>query len=153
MVEDHSDSERGNPLPPHGLLFPISSKGSFSVTKVRVSDRPRVRRALAPPTSLKQIKLPTGHGSVARPCTHDRLNITSCSVSVPVEQILLEQQSSSWYPTAVIVPFSRTRGSVLLPIPPQSHDGATSPVSVMPCDVGSQAPVVWSRNFASHSSQ
>ena len=29
MVEDHSDSKRGNPLPPHGLLFPISSKGSF----------------------------------------------------------------------------------------------------------------------------
>ena len=25
----HSDSERGNPLPPHGLLFPISSNGSF----------------------------------------------------------------------------------------------------------------------------
>ena len=29
MVKDHSDSERGNPLPPHGQLFPISSKGSF----------------------------------------------------------------------------------------------------------------------------
>ena len=29
MVNDHSDSERGNPLPSHGLLFPISSKGSF----------------------------------------------------------------------------------------------------------------------------
>ena len=29
MVMDHSDSERGNPLPPHGLLFPISNKGSF----------------------------------------------------------------------------------------------------------------------------
>ena len=29
MVKDHSDSEEGNPLPPHGLLFPISSKGSF----------------------------------------------------------------------------------------------------------------------------
>ena len=26
MVKDHSDSERGNPLPPHGLLFPINSK-------------------------------------------------------------------------------------------------------------------------------
>ena len=26
IVEVHSDSERGNPLPPHGLLFPISSK-------------------------------------------------------------------------------------------------------------------------------
>ena len=32
MVKDHSDSERGNPLPPHGLLFPISSKGSFICT-------------------------------------------------------------------------------------------------------------------------
>ena len=29
MVKDYSDSERGNPLPPHGLLFLISSKGSF----------------------------------------------------------------------------------------------------------------------------
>ena len=29
MVKDHSDSEIGNPLPPHGLLFPISSKGYF----------------------------------------------------------------------------------------------------------------------------
>ena len=27
MIKDHSDNERGNPLPPHGLLFPISSKG------------------------------------------------------------------------------------------------------------------------------
>ena len=32
MVEDHSDSERGNPLPPHGLLFPINSKGCFICT-------------------------------------------------------------------------------------------------------------------------
>ena len=32
MVNDHSDSERGNPLPPHWLLFPISSKGSFICT-------------------------------------------------------------------------------------------------------------------------
>ena len=29
MVKNHSDSERGNQLPPHGLLFPISSKGYF----------------------------------------------------------------------------------------------------------------------------
>ena len=30
MVKDYSDSKRGNPLLPlHGLLFPISSKGSF----------------------------------------------------------------------------------------------------------------------------
>ena len=32
MVKDHSDSERGNPLPPHRLLFPISDKGSFICT-------------------------------------------------------------------------------------------------------------------------
>ena len=29
MVKDHSDSERGNPLPPHRLLFSINSMGSF----------------------------------------------------------------------------------------------------------------------------
>ena len=29
MVKDHSDSEKGNPLLPHRLLFPINSKGSF----------------------------------------------------------------------------------------------------------------------------
>ena len=29
MVKDHSDSEKGNPLPPHRLPFAISSKGSF----------------------------------------------------------------------------------------------------------------------------
>ena len=29
IVKDHSDSERGNPLPPHGLLLQINSKGSF----------------------------------------------------------------------------------------------------------------------------
>ena len=29
MVKDHSDSERGSMLPPHGLLFPISRKSYF----------------------------------------------------------------------------------------------------------------------------
>ena len=32
MVKDHSDSEKGNLLLPHGLLFPINSKGSFICT-------------------------------------------------------------------------------------------------------------------------
>ena len=26
MVKDHSDSKRGNPLPPHGLLFPLAAR-------------------------------------------------------------------------------------------------------------------------------
>ena len=29
MVKYHTYSERGNPLPSRGLLFPINSKGSF----------------------------------------------------------------------------------------------------------------------------
>ena len=29
MVKDHRDSERGKPLPPHGLVFPISSNVFF----------------------------------------------------------------------------------------------------------------------------
>ena len=29
MVMDHSDSEKGNLLPPHRLLLSINSKGSF----------------------------------------------------------------------------------------------------------------------------
>ena len=32
MVKDHSDSEKGNPLSPHRLLFPINSKGYFICT-------------------------------------------------------------------------------------------------------------------------
>ena len=32
MVKDHSDSEKGNPLPPHRLLLLINSKGSFKCT-------------------------------------------------------------------------------------------------------------------------
>ena len=40
-VKDHSDSERGNPLPPHGLLFPINSKGSFICTIPQTGYIPR----------------------------------------------------------------------------------------------------------------
>ena len=32
MVKDHSDSEKGNPLPPHMLLLSINSKGYFICT-------------------------------------------------------------------------------------------------------------------------
>ena len=32
MVKDHSDGEKGNPLPPHRLLIPISSKVFFICT-------------------------------------------------------------------------------------------------------------------------
>ena len=32
MVKDHSDSDRANPLPPHGLLFLISSIRLYAPT-------------------------------------------------------------------------------------------------------------------------
>ena len=32
MVKDHSDSKKGNPLPPHRPLLSINSKGSFICT-------------------------------------------------------------------------------------------------------------------------
>ena len=32
MVKDHSDSEKGTPLPPHRPLLSINSKGSFICT-------------------------------------------------------------------------------------------------------------------------
>ena len=32
MVKDQNDSEKGNPLPPHRLLFPINSNGSLICT-------------------------------------------------------------------------------------------------------------------------
>ena len=43
MVKDHSNSEKGNPLPPHGLLFPFNSKGSFICT---IPQRPVVEHWL-----------------------------------------------------------------------------------------------------------
>ena len=42
MVKDHSDSERENPLPPHGLLFPISSKDSF----ICIISQPLIHKSL-----------------------------------------------------------------------------------------------------------
>ena len=34
MVKYHSDSERRNPLPPHGITFPINGKGSFITDRI-----------------------------------------------------------------------------------------------------------------------
>ena len=50
MVKDHSDSVRGNPLPQHGLFFPINSKGSFICT---IPDRIAHTTAFVTPVVLK----------------------------------------------------------------------------------------------------
>ena len=36
MVKDHSDSEKGNPLPSHRLKLPINTKGSFICTILQI---------------------------------------------------------------------------------------------------------------------
>ena len=50
MVKDHSDSEKGNPLPPHRLLLSINSKGSFILRNSSMGppDEGSIRRPIAP---------------------------------------------------------------------------------------------------------
>ena len=48
MVKGHSDNERGNLLPPHELLFPITSKGSFICIIPQTEKHiPRLEREIA----------------------------------------------------------------------------------------------------------
>ena len=52
IVKDHSDSESGNLLPPHGLLFPFSSKDSFICTNMKDrSDNPPHHKLMLLPRS------------------------------------------------------------------------------------------------------
>ena len=71
MVKDHTDSEKGNPLPPHGLLFPISSKGYFNmhhptdrIAHTTAFVTPVVEHWLAMRNSLMD---PPHEGSILRP--------------------------------------------------------------------------------------
>ena len=52
MVKDHSDSEKGNPVPQHRLLFTINSKGSFICT---IPDRIAHTTAFVTPVVYSQI--------------------------------------------------------------------------------------------------
>ena len=46
MGKDHSNSERGNPLPPHGLLFPINSNPTDRITHITTFVTPLVEHWL-----------------------------------------------------------------------------------------------------------
>ena len=50
MVKDHSDSERGNPRPPHRLRFPINSRGALAGREIGqwVHREGSIRRPMAP---------------------------------------------------------------------------------------------------------
>ena len=50
IVKYHTKRERGNPLPAHGLLFPINSKGSFICTILQTGlhiPRPLLHQSLS----------------------------------------------------------------------------------------------------------
>ena len=65
MVKDHSDSDKGNPLPPLGLLFPINSKGSFICT---IPDRIAHTTAFVTPVVEHCLERgPPYEGSILRP--------------------------------------------------------------------------------------
>ena len=69
MVKVHSDSERGNPLPPHRLLFPIRSKGSFICIIPQTGNTYHglcytSRGALA---GTRNSSMGSSHGSIRRP--------------------------------------------------------------------------------------
>ena len=82
MVKDHSDSEKGNPLPPHRLLLSINSKGSFICAMAKSSVNGLVgigfasRYRLKPRTSF--FKGPMGRCTAISPFS---LSITSNRVT------------------------------------------------------------------------
>ena len=95
MVTDHSDSEKGNPLPPHGLLFPISSKGSFICTIP--TDRIPHTTAFVTPVVEHWVKREIAqwvHPMKDRsddPSHHERRLLPRSYISLPVTQMLILQ--------------------------------------------------------------
>ena len=59
MVKDHSDSERGNPLLSHGLLFSINSKDYFICTP---TDKITHTTAFVTPVVEHRLKREIVHG-------------------------------------------------------------------------------------------
>ena len=57
MVKDHSDSEKGNPRPPHRLLLSINSKGSF----IHPTDRITHTKAFVTPVVEHWLKREIAH--------------------------------------------------------------------------------------------
>ena len=68
MVKDHSDSEKGNPLPPHRLLLSISSKVFFYMH--HPTDRIAHTTAFVTPVVDFQIHWPCGKENVLRISEH-----------------------------------------------------------------------------------
>ena len=117
MVKDHSDSERGNLLPPlHGLLFPISSKGSFICT---IPDRTAHTMAFVTPVVEHWLEQdiakwvdPTTHHTMSERSYHratshsyptKRIAHISAFV-IPVMEHWLEREIAQWVIRRPIAP-------------------------------------------------
>ena len=102
MVKDHSDSERGNPLPPHGLLFSIDSKG-FLYAPSHSQDNTyhglcyTSRGALAgtrnsswriDPTTHRTMSERSYHGAISRSSCYEKNSVTNENQSVCIKRSL-----------------------------------------------------------------
>ena len=86
MVKDHSDRERGNPLPPHGLLFPISSKGSFICTIPETGyhmPRPLLQQSWSTGWNEKYFNGSTMKDRSDDPSHHERTLLPRSYISLP----------------------------------------------------------------------
>ena len=75
MSSGYSDSERRNPLPPHGLLFLISSKGSFISTIPQTGQhiqRPLLHQSWSTGWNKKWLNGPTIKDRSDDPSHHER---------------------------------------------------------------------------------
>ena len=101
MVKDNSDSEKGNPLPPHRLLLSINSKGSFyNIIINRVTDHNIVIR--------DRQSIMMGYGTDLRTIcsTMNRLRRSASSfssISSSSSYIFFSASSSSYYYVCVFL--------------------------------------------------
>ena len=87
MVKNHSDSRRGNSLPPHGLLFPISSKCSFICIIPRTGyhiPQPLLHQSWSTGWNEKQLNGFTMKDRSDDPSHHERTLLPRSYISLPV---------------------------------------------------------------------
>ena len=86
MVKDHSDSERGNPLPPHRLLFPLAARVLLYASSRRQDnthhDLCYTSRGALAGTRNSSVG-PPHDGSIRRPIAPTRTLLTRSYISLP----------------------------------------------------------------------
>ena len=114
MVKDHSDSERGNPLPPHGLLFPSKARVLLYALSHRQDSTYHVlcytsRGALAgmrnssmgppwriDPTTHRTMTERFYHGATSRSCYLRGVNAAPRTLTWQSLDLVLHQIKSHW---------------------------------------------------------